>query len=193
MEYAEILSFTLITNEKNHDTDTNFLIDKVNSDSYTSICLKTLNILSSSCYDIGLVKVENKKVVDMFHSYLKPYKPINKNNQKYVSKDTLEKINKAPSFKEIWDKVLPFLSNNVITGSHASERRFVYNCNKYDIDLPILAYSWCPCQEPNDAKYNYDHHLEEDNKRAIEYAKEWAASRLVSKYGKVDKNETNIN
>ena len=185
----EVMNYIIIKSELNINDDDTFLLEKVKSDNYTSICMKTVNVMSNSCYDIGLVKVENKKIVDMYSTYLKPYKPLSKASEKVISEDTIKCINSAPEFKDIWNRIEPFLTNNVITGAHSSERRFVYNCDKYDINLPVIAYSWCPCKEPNDAKYNFEHHIEEDKKRAIEYATEWAASKLVFKYGKDDKNK----
>jgi hypothetical protein len=183
-EISQVTAYTVIMPEDQYGADTSFLNEKVNGQDFVSICLKTLNVNSSSCYELGMVKVENLQVTGQLQTYLQPFKPVSKVLRKIVPEELIEEIEKAPSFKDRWQQIEPFLSSQVIVGAESGKRRFSYLCGKYELDMPIMAYVGWRGSEPWDLKRLHDEHKPLDTRTALDYALEWAQNEIADKSNK---------
>lgn len=178
----KIAAYTVIMPEDKWDLDTSFLYDKVNGNDFISICLKTLNVNSYTSYELGMVKIDNLEITDSFQSYIKPCKPISKALGKIIPDSLKAKIEVAPTFKDLWSRIEPLLSSQVIIGAETGKRRFTYLCNKYDIEMPIMAYIGWRGSEPWDLKRLHDTNKPFDTRSALDYAMEWAKNKIEDKH-----------
>lgn len=181
---SQVTAYTIIMPEDQYDADTSFLNDKVNGQEFVSICMKTLNVNSSSCYELGMAKVENLQVTDQLQTYIQPFKPVSKALRTIVPDDLMLEIEKAPSFRDLWPRIEPLLSSQVIVGAESGKRRFSYMCGKYELNMPIMAYVGWRGSEPWDLKRLHDEHKPFDNLTALDYAMEWAQNMIDDKSGK---------
>ncbi len=170
----QVSQYVVINDMDNYMHDTSWLAEKLKYGNFVSICLKTLNVNSGTCYEIGLVKVEDFHVIDMHQSYLKPIKPLSKALLKEIPKEILNSLNEAPTFPEFWKRYEVFFESRVLVGAEAFIRRFVYCCNKSDISIAPMIHPFGAGSEPlpkKDIAYS-------DDKPALEYALEWAGNRI---------------
>lgn len=169
-----VTQYIVINDMDNYVHDTSWLSENLKYGNFVSLCLKTLNVNSGTCYEIGIVKVEKFHVVDIFQSYLRPIKPLSKAMIKEIPRELLDNLNEAPSFPELWKRCEIFFESRVLVGAEAFIRRFVYCCNKFDIPIAPMIHPFGTGSEPlpkKDIAYS-------DDKPALEYALEWAANRL---------------
>lgn len=97
-----VMAYSVTMPEDQWNADTSFLNEKVYGNDFVSICLKNMNVNSSSCYELGMVKVVNLEVADKLQTYIQPFKPISKVLRKIVPEDLAAEIEKAPTFKDLW-------------------------------------------------------------------------------------------
>lgn len=176
---GRIMSYTIINSEFGEDTS--YLNDKANGKDFVSICMKSLSTMSYTCYELAMVKVEGLKVTDKLETYLQPLKPVSKALRKVVPDGLMAEIEKAPTFKDMWAKIEPFLGSQVIVGAESSERRFTYCADYSDIKLPVMAYIGCRGSQPFDVKRLVTDGKPMDNRSALDYAMEWSANMIEDK------------
>lgn len=175
------MAYSVILPEDQWNADKSFLNDKVNGNDFVSICLKNLNVNSYSSYELGMVKIENLEIVDKLYTYIQPFKPISKVLRKIVPDELITKIETAPKFNDLWEQIEHMLSSQVIVGAESGKRRFCYLCDKYDINLPIMAYIGWRGSEPRDLKWLHDTNKPVDTRSALDYAMEWAKNMIIDK------------
>ena len=103
--------------------------------SFTAIDFETAQGKRWSVCQVGIVRVENGKVVDKFESLIKPpeniYFPMNIRIHGITPKMTAS----APTFKLVWNKIKPFIhEQNVVAHNGA----FDFSCVKQSLEFYSL-------------------------------------------------------
>ena len=109
---------------------------------FIAIDFETANSIRTSACSIGITFVENKKVVETKHFYIKPtpnyYNFINVGIHGITKKDTDDK----KEFNELWQELKPYFENNKVVAHNASFDLSVLRAllEHYEIEFPKLEY-----------------------------------------------------
>lgn len=177
---TSISSFSIIPKDDSWE-ESHMLQEKIDGFDFASVCMKVLNVNSNSAYELGLVKVVKWQVVDTFQSYIKPLSPISKDLRKLMPQEILAHIDEAPTLDMLWTKIAHFFESNVLYGSEASTRRLLYCLDKYNLDISPAALPRGFGPEPNTLNNILKNGCNIIDRTALDYAVEWAASRIKSR------------
>lgn len=109
---------------------------------FIAIDFETANSSRTSACSLGITFVENKKIIETKHFYIKPtpnyYNFINVGIHGITKKDTEDKKN----FKELWEEIKPYFENNNVIAHNASFDLSVLRTTlqHYEIEFPKLEY-----------------------------------------------------
>ncbi len=109
---------------------------------FIAIDFETANSSRTSACSLGITFVENKKVIETKHFFIKPtpnyYNFINVGIHGITKKDTDDKRD----FKELWEELQPYFENNNVIAHNASFDLSVLRTTlqHYDIQFPKLEY-----------------------------------------------------
>ena len=103
--------------------------------SFTAIDFETAQGKRWSVCQVGIVKVENGKVVDTFKSLIKP-----PGNEYFWMNTNIHGINasmtvNSPTFKSLWTQIKPFIHNQNLVAHNAA---FDVSCLKQTLDYYAL-------------------------------------------------------
>ena len=107
---------------------------------FIALDFETANHYRKSICSIGLVKVENGKIVDEFYSLVKPtpfnFEPLLTKIHGLTEVDCLN----APEFKYLWPSVSSWFHNQVILGHNVSFEKSVLKhlSLEYQIDFNVM-------------------------------------------------------
>jgi hypothetical protein len=172
----------IITKENTWD-ETNYLESLLNGPNFTTLIFKKLSNLSSSAYEIGLVKVENDKIVDYYYSNFKPIRPVYKKLQSLIPIDIKNKIDDAPSFDTIFPKIKHFFDSRVVITPtmHPEPSNLNYICDYYKIDIAPLIFTFTGTEKSVDVESVVIGHKQNQLKNSLDLATEAAISRINNK------------
>lgn len=109
---------------------------------FITIDFETANSNRTSACSLGITFVENKKIIETKHYYIKPtpnyYNFINVGIHGITKKDTEDK----QTFKELWKEIKPYFENNKVVAHNASFDLSVLRTTLeyYEIEFPKLEY-----------------------------------------------------
>ncbi|MCB2219344.1 MAG: 3'-5' exoribonuclease [Bacteroidetes bacterium] len=99
---------------------------------FTAIDFETANEKRWSICQVGIVRVEQGRVIKQYEQLIKPpenfYASINTQIHGISSEDTIN----APNFAEIWDDIKPFIENNLVIAHNSS---FDVDCLNKTLDF----------------------------------------------------------
>lgn len=177
---ATISSFSFVPKDNSWD-ESHMLQEKMNGLDFAAVCVKVLNVDSRTSYELGLIKVQNWKVTDTFQSYINPVVPISKAMRKIIDPSLLAAIDDAPTLSEIWPSISHFFESNVLYGAEASTRRILYCLDSCGFDISPVALPRGYGSMPRNLKELISMGEQMDERPAVNYAMEWAVSRLKSR------------
>jgi inhibitor of KinA sporulation pathway (predicted exonuclease) len=157
------------------------LQEKMDGLDFAAVCMKTLNVDSRTAYEIGLVKVVGWQVIDTFSSYMNPVAPLSKALRKSLPEKLIQKIDEAPKLLDLWPRISHFFESHVLYGSEASTRRLIYCVDACGLDFSPQAMPFGRGSTPEPAKVILANGFDPDDRPAISFAIEWAASRIKSR------------
>ena len=98
---------------------------------FVAIDLEKLDDSQLSVCEVGMVKYQDGKFIDEFHSYIKPMESMNRNmfGKKELKHITDEMLLSAPTFSEIYNKMKEFTNGAVLV------------CHNKGADLNYLYYN----------------------------------------------------
>ncbi|WP_036221838.1 PolC-type DNA polymerase III [Mesoaciditoga lauensis] len=100
-----------------------------------------LNAIDDEIIEIGAVKIENLKVVDKFHSLIKPTKEISDKSLE-ITGISLEDVENAPSIEEVLPKLLDFIRDSIFVAHNADfDYRFLRESAKrlgIEVNTPYI-------------------------------------------------------
>ena len=105
---------------------------------YTAIDFETATGYHNSICQVGLVRVENDKIVDELNLYVKP--PSNyywyKNIEVHGINSSITQY--APTFDRVWDKIRPFIEEKLIVAHNIGfdNSCLVKTLNLYNLEVP---------------------------------------------------------
>lgn len=88
--------------------------------SFTALDFETFTPARSSACAIGLVKVIDGRIVQKFHSLIKPIPDDYKKNNSHIHGITSEMVAMAPNFLELWPFVEKLIGNDVMVCHNAA-------------------------------------------------------------------------
>ncbi|MRH41764.1 hypothetical protein GH741_03635 [Aquibacillus halophilus] len=106
-----------------------------------SIDFETANRYRSSPCAIGIVVANKDGIIDEFYSLINPLMDFESNNI-YVHGITETDVLDAPTFAELWPRIVPFLTNNLVIAHNASFDMSVLRASldRYNLPYPELEY-----------------------------------------------------
>jgi len=109
---------------------------------FVSIDFETANFKRSSVCSVGLAVVENGKIVETIHKLIKPNPNYFESINKRIHGITEDDVKKAPTFKELYPELLPYLENKEIVAHNASfDISALRNViESYNLNFPNLNY-----------------------------------------------------
>lgn len=172
----------IITNNNSLE-ESSFLESLLDGPNFTTLIFKKLSNLSSSAYEIGLVKVENDKIVDYYYSNFKPIRPVYKKLQSLIPIDIKNKIDDAPSFDTIFPKIKHFFDSRVVITPtmHPEPSNLNYICDYYKIDIAPLIFTFTGTEKSVDVESVVIGHKQNQLKNSLDLATEAAISRINNK------------
>ena len=175
-----VTSFTMLPKTKTWD-ESHLLQGKMEGLDFAAVCMKTLNVDSRTAYEIGLVKVVGWEVVDTFSSYMNPVAPLSKALRKSLPEKLIQKVDEAPTLLDLWPQISHFFESHVLYGSEASTRRLIYCVDACGLDFSPQAMPIGRGSVPEPAKVILAKGFDPDDRPAVSFAIEWAASRIKSR------------
>lgn len=97
---------------------------------FTALDFETANGMRTSICSVGMVRVEDGKVVESVHQLIKPDSPFNSFNTAIHGISAFD-VRSAPRFAEYWDEMRPFLTDVVVAHNAA----FDISCLKASVDF----------------------------------------------------------
>ncbi|QEN03314.1 DNA polymerase III [Thiospirochaeta perfilievii] len=87
---------------------------------FTAIDFETANKVKTSACQIGIIVVENGKIIKEFSSYIKPPEPdyFLKEFTDNIHGITKEMVKNAPTFKELWETISGYIINTPVIVAH---------------------------------------------------------------------------
>ena len=85
---------------------------KAYCDTFTVIDFETANAFPDSVCQLGIVVVENNKIVDKRSFYIKP--PYRHFKNTPIHGITYNKVKNSPSFEEVWKEISPYIDGKII-------------------------------------------------------------------------------
>lgn len=106
---------------------------------FTAIDFETMTAEHTSACAIGIVRVENKVIVQKFYSLIKPIPDDRTMTNTHVHGITPEMVENAPTFKELWPSIKHYFENEIIIAHNANFDLDVLDktTDYYDIDFYI--------------------------------------------------------
>ncbi|WP_342276238.1 exonuclease domain-containing protein [Spiroplasma endosymbiont of Nebria brevicollis] len=108
---------------------------------YVFISFETANIEKTSACQLAIIKVQKGKIIDSYETFIKPY-PY-EFTFSHINKITEKKVENAPIFRYIWEKVSSFFEEKYIIIAHNAS----YNINvlrsllqHYKLECPNFLY-----------------------------------------------------
>ncbi len=100
-----------------------------------------LNAINDEIIEIGAVKIENLKVIDRFHSLVKPVKKVSDKSIE-ITGISLEELKDAPTIKEVLPQLLDFMGSSIFVAHNADfDYRFLRESAKklgIEVDRPYI-------------------------------------------------------
>lgn len=175
-----VTSFTMLPKTNSWD-ESHMLQEKMDGLDFAAVCMKTLNVDSRTAYEIGLVKVVGWQVIDTFSSYMNPVAPLSKALRKSLPEKLIQKIDEAPMLLDLWPRISHFFESHVLYGSEASTRRLIYCVDACGLDFSPQAMPFGRGSVPEPTKAILAKGFNPDDRPAVSFAIEWAASRIKSR------------
>jgi DNA polymerase III subunit epsilon len=113
----------------------------MNRQDFVAIDFETANRSDDSACAIGLVKVKDGKIVDKGVHLIKP--PTQEFVFTYVHGLTWSDVAQAPSFGELWPKILPFFDGVEFIAAHNAsfdQKILMASCKRHRIPAPRLPF-----------------------------------------------------
>lgn len=162
--------------------ESHMLEEKMEGFDFLAVCMKVLNVNSKSAYELGLVKVVGWQVEDTFSSYIRPLAPISKSLRRNLPSDFLYKIENAPTLDSLWSEISHYFDSHVLYGSEASTRRLIYCLEACNLDISPVALPRGIGSQPESVNELLKNGSLIEERSALDYAMEWAATRIKSRY-----------
>lgn len=108
---------------------------------FTAIDFETANPSSDSACAIGLVRVENNKIVEKEAFLIRP--PTSFFTFTYIHGLTWDQVMNAPDFKALWPKLTPYFKGVDFLAAHNAsfDRRVLEStCERYELTAPKKPY-----------------------------------------------------
>lgn len=121
---------------------------------FTAIDFETMTPERTSACSIGLARVENGVITEKYYTLIKPIPDNRTNDNSKVNGITPDMVKDAPTFKEAWTKLQPFLDHRVLAAHKADFDADVLTkvCEYYGIEcsVPYFIDSYDITKEPLD-------------------------------------------
>ena len=113
---------------------------------FTAIDFETANSLRTSACSIGLVKVQNGRIVDELYTLINPLTDFSAGNIRVHGIEP-HMVDDAPTFDEVWPQLAAFIGEDILVAHNVTFDASVLTAclQRYDIDYAPMRGA-CSCQ-----------------------------------------------